>query len=379
VKPISAGFLRSLSGSHRSLARIRVVTQFQTGTNPTGPFIDTLDGTVTLDASDQQSAAVRSSADVTVDGTKQWPIFAGSLLAPYGNELFIERGIEFSDDTVEYTKLGYFRIQAPDQSGLSYNPIRVTCVDRMQAIIDGKLIAPVQFLPGASVSFIMTTLITDIYPAAVIEFDTPTTAALAITRSLIADGDRFKFLDDLITSLGKIWYWDYRGVLVVKSPPTPTNISYEVNHGVNGTLVDFSRALTRENTFNAVVASGEAADTGTPVRAVAIDASPSSPTYFFGKFGKVPMFYSNPAIITTQQAQSAALALLNRYIGLPYTINFGTIVNPALEPFDAVRVKYSHQEAQEDHVLSTVTIPLLSANSMTAKTREQRLVLAKVL
>lgn len=375
MKPISAGFLRSLSGSHTMLARARVCTTFQSGIDPAGTFMDVVDGTVTLDASDQKSAAVRATLDITVSGVRQWPVFASSLLAPYGNEFFAERGIQFSDDTVEYVKLGYFRIQAPDQTGLTDNPIRVTCVDRFQGIIDAKLLTPRQFLPGASLSFIVSSLINEIYPTATIEFD-DATGSQVTTRSLIADGERFAFLDDLIMSFGKIWYWDRRGVLVIKTPPSATNVVYQVDHGVNGVLVDFQRSLTREGTFNCVVASGEATDTLTPVRGVAIDNDPASPTYFYGRFGQVPTFYSSPTLFTQAQCIAAAIQILNRQLGLPYTINFGTIVNPALEPYDAVGVKYSHNEADQTHVLSTVTIPLGNASPLTAKTREQRLVLA---
>ncbi len=370
--------MRSLSGSHRVLTRARVCTSFQTGTSPIGTFIDLIDGQVSLSAQGDKSAAIRATADITVNGIRQWPITVPSLLAPYGNEIFLERGIEFSDDTVEYTKLGYFRIQAPDQSGLSDSPIRIVCVDRMQAIIDGKLLSPRQFLAGATYNSVVTNLVTEIYPNATIEFD-DATGTQTLARSIIIDSDRFAALDDLITSLGKIWYWDYRGVLVIKTPPATTNIVYEVDHGVNGVLVTFARSLTREGVFNVVVATGEGADTNAPVRGVAIDNNVNSPTYFYGRFGQVPTFYSSPLLATTAQCNAAAVTLLNRSLGLPYTVNFGTIVNPALEPYDTVRVKFSHNEASQIHVLDTVDIPLTQGGAVNAKTREQHLVLAQAL
>lgn len=372
MKPISDAYLRSLSGAHKMLVRARVCSSFQTGTNPVGSFQPVLDGVVTFDA----KAATRGTADVTLEGTKRWPIFASSDLAPYGNELYLERGIEFSDASVEYVKLGYFRIQGPDQEGLSDSPIRVTCVDRMQAIVDGRLLTPRQFVTGTTLEFIVSALITEIYPTATIEWD-DASLLLTTTRSLICEEDRFGFLNDLVTSLGKVWYWDHRGVLVIKNAPLPTSAPvYSINHGVNGVLVTFARSLTREGSYNAWVATGEGGDTNTPVRGVAIDGNPASPTYFYGRFGQIPGFYSSPFLTTNAQCQAAAQSLLNQQLGLPYTIRFGTIVNPALEPYDVVNVKYSHREAQETHVLDTVNIPLLESGVVDATTREQRVVLA---
>lgn len=374
MKPVSDAFLRSMSGSHPFLTRATVCSSFQTGTSPTGVPVSVIDGSVTFDA----TAATWGTADVTVDGTRSWPISTDSPLAPYGNELYLERGIQFSDALVEYVKLGYFRIQGPDQDGLSNSPIRLALVDRMQAIIDARLLAPRQFQTGVTLGSIVTSLVTEIYPAATIQWD-DTSDQLVTTRSIICEEDRYGFLNDLITSRGKVWYWDGRGILVIKTPPSATNVVYDVFHGVNGVLATFARSLSRNDTFNAVVASGEGGDTNTPVRGVAIDGNPGSPTYFYGRFGQVPMFYSSPFLTTNAQCTDAAEQLLNRQLGLPYTISFGTIVNPALEPYDAISIKYSHDEAEQTHVLDTVTVPLLGGDVLTAKTRVQRVTLAQAI
>jgi Domain of unknown function (DUF5047) len=358
------------------LARATLCTTFQTGTSPTGTVLSVIGGSVALDG----KAFVRSTLDITVDGTRNWPIFISSPLAPYGNEIFIERGIEYSDGLVEYVKLGYHRIQAPEQSTIpsSDSPIRIVATDRMQAIIEGRLLAPRQFLVGTTYGSVVASLINEIYPAAVIEWDDATNTQ-TLTRSVIIEEDRYAFINDLVTSLGKIWYWDYRGVLVVKNTPSATSVNYTVNHGTNGTLSSFARTLTREGAYNAVVVAGEGPDTQAPVRGVAIDNNSSSPTYFYGRFGQVPRFYTSQFLTTTTQCQTAALALLNQQLGLPYTLNFGDIVNPALEPYDVVEVKFSHNEAEETHILDTVDIPLTQDAAQSATTREQRVVLAVTL
>ena len=360
-----------MSGSHRMLMRARVCEMFQTGTNPVGTFVPVIGGAATLDG----KAAIRSTVDITVSSIRSWPIFQNDLYAPYGNEIYVERGIEYSEASVEYVGLGYHRIQAPDQEILSDNPIRIVAVDRMQGIVDARLLAPRQFIAGTTFGSIVSNLVLEIYPTATIQWDDASDQSTLI-RSVIVEEDRYGFLNDAITSRGKIWYWDHRGILVIKNIPSTTAVVYTVKHEAGGNLITMRRALTREGTFNAVVASGEAPDTNAPTRGVAIDNDPSSPTYFYGRFGQVPRFYSSPFLSSNAQCVASAQSLLNRELGLPYTIDFGTVVNPALEPFDVVGIKYSYYEAPQIHILDTVTIPFTEGEMLSATTREQHITLA---
>ena len=92
MKPVSSRFLAALRGSHTSRYRVRVLTTFQTGTDPSGTEVDIVTGSVTLDG----TANERASLDLTLDSQagQQWPANQFGALAPFGNELFIERGIE---------------------------------------------------------------------------------------------------------------------------------------------------------------------------------------------------------------------------------------------------------------------------------------------
>ena len=372
MRAVSAAFLRTLRGSHTMAARCQVLTTFQTGTQPTGGTeVDIMAGQVVADA----TADVRSTLDLTTDGTGMWPRYVDSLLAPYGNEIFAERGIAFGNGTVEYVSLGYFRIEAPSQDDPPDGPIRIVAKDRMQAIIDARLTTPVQFLATDTYGAVVTQLITEVYPTATIEWDDATDTA-TLDRSLITDEARFEFLDDLVQSLGKIWYWDYRGVLVITDQPNPSDPVWDVNAGAGGVLVSASRSLSREGVYNAVVALGESVSAdAAPVRAIAIDGNPASPTYYYGRFGPVPRFYSSPFITSTAQAEAAAASLLSAQLGLPYAVDFAAIPNPALEPYDPVRIWYGGNASTEVHVLESVTVPLTEQDPVTAKTREQTTVL----
>src|SRR5690606_37876158 len=182
-------------------------------------------------------------------------------------------------------------------------------------------------------------------------------------RTVLIEEDRHGGLKDLVESVGKVCWWDHRGVLVIRTPPDPAVPVWDIAHGRDGVLVSMARELSREGVYNAAVARGEAAD-------------PASPTYWHGPFGKVPRFYASPLITDVAQAASAAASLLKRSLGLPYSVNFGTIVNPALEPLDPIRITYPGRA--ERHVVETLTIPLTAGAAMTGTTREQTLTIIGV-
>lgn len=374
MRPVSSAWESTLRGTHKMLVRARVCETFQTGTDPTGALLTVLDGAVAVNG----TQAVRSTLDLTVaslfdDGRSAFPAPGGQLLlAPYGNEIYVERGVSYGDDLSEYVGLGYFRISDDDEQDAPTGPIRLTGADRMAAIVEGRLEQPVQFIAGTTLGSIVTQLVTDIYPDAVIEWDDDTDTE-TLTRSVITEQDRYGFLDELITAHGKIWYWDHRGVLVIKDLPENGAPVYVVDYGRHGVLCDLNRHISRTGVYNAVVATGEAGDTQAPVLGIARNLDPDSPTYYLGRFGKVPQFFSSPLLETDDQAQQAAETLLRKQIGLPYNLGFGTIPNPALEPYDTVRVRY--QERAEDHVLQSFTVPLSEGAKMTATTKEQTVVL----
>ena len=89
----------------------------------------------------------------------------------------------------------------------------------------------------------------------------------------------------------------------------------------------------------------------------------------------MPRFYSSPFLTTTAQAAAAAGTLLRRQLGLPYVVQLGTVSNPALEPFDPVRIRPGPSDGPEIHVLERITIPLTEATAMTADTKQQTVIL----
>ncbi|WP_033288246.1 DUF5047 domain-containing protein [Amycolatopsis jejuensis] len=372
MRPVTPRFLDAVRDSHGMAARARVVAPGLTGTNP-GPLdakgnpvneVPIIAGDVKLDA----TADVRGSLDLTTPA--DWPDSTTDLLTPYGNELFVERGIAYGDGSIEWVSQGYFRIYDVDQDEAPDGVLRISGKDRMAGITDARPVAPRSFPAGASVGSVFDDLVGEVYPDAVIAYDFNAAATL-FPDNHVMDDDRYKFLKDIADSFGKVMYWDYAGVLQVRTAPSPDKPVFDVTHGHGGVLVKLSRSLSRESIYNAVVATGEAPGENQPVRAVAYDLNPDSPTYWNGPFGKVPTFYSSTFITTTDQAATAARAKLERVIGLPYNVNFQAVPNVALEPLDPVRVSYSDSKPPESHVIDTLTIPLDAGSGMSATTRKQ--------
>lgn len=350
----------------------RVVTPGQTGVTPDGVVLDVVGGDVQLDA----TAEVRSTLDLTMVGSGRWPTRASDPLAPYGNEIHVRRGIRYGNGVTEWVSLGYHRIESPSQDEAPDGPIRVAARDRMAGIIDARLTTARQFPATAMLGEVVDELVQEVYPTAVIEWD-DLTSTDALGRAVLCEQERYEFLNELITARGKVWYWDHRGHLVIRDPLPPSSPVFTVNSGAEGVLVSLSREISREGVYNAVIASGEGADTTTPARAVVVDYNPLSPTYWDGAFGKVPRFYVSPMITTDLHAQAAAKSLLVQSLGLPYSVDFTVVPNPALEPGDPVRVVYPGRS--EVHVIEQITVPLTANAAMAAATREQTLITLGVL
>lgn len=372
MRAVSASFLSSIRGSHDAVFRARVCTTFQVGTDPAGVEISVLGGNVKSSA----SADIRSTLELTT--SEAWPRLPSDLITPYGNEIYVERGIAYGNGRTEWVGLGYFRIETPEQDEVPDGVITLSGSDRMAGIRDARFLAPRQFPALMARGDMVNLLIREVYPDALVVWDDEVLAAGSIGRTIITEDDRLGCLQDLLTSVASVGYFDHRGVFVVKPAPTVTGAPvFDVDAGTGGVLVSMSRSLTREGIYNVVVATGEAGDTAAPARGVVANLDPRSATYYYGRFGPVPMFYSSPFLTTNAQAVQAAKALLRRQLGLPYQVDLTAIPNPALEPGDVVRVRYPRRSRSrslltEPHLLDEVTIPLDAASPVALKTRLQQ-------
>lgn len=368
----SAAFIASLvSGSHRAVIEARVLTEYQSGDDPDGETIPPLGGRIDYDA----TADVWATGNLTTAGfdeadwSPRFPRRADQLLAPYGNEVFLRRGIDTGDEVL-FVPLGYFRIDGARESPTSDAPITLALTDRMQGLRDAQLISPRQYSATSTIAAVVYDLTIDVYPDIVVIWDDDT-EQLPLDRSLVVERNRYAALRDIADAHGKVMYFDSFGYLRFEGPPDPTDPDWELAAGENGVLIDSDREVSRDGICNAVVATGQGAGSAA-IRAVAVDIGPDSPTRYGGRFGKKPDFYTSSLITDSSQALAAATARLRRYIGATYSASFGTIPNPAARPFQVARIGQKNGD-RELHMLETLTIPLDTKAKMTGTTREQTL------
>lgn len=373
VANVSEALVRTLSGSHRAVFEARVLDSFQTGDDPSGTEIAILSGDVILDGTAEIRGTLQLDTPGTLgqDGPLAFPRGRNQLLAPYGNEIFVRRGVDLGGEILWFP-LGYYRINVPEQPDADDGPIRISGSDRMATIVDSRLLEPRVFEPGDTVADVFAELVGEIYPDFTVAFDDDS-GLVTLGRQLVIEESRYQGLYDLVTGLGKIFYWDRSGVLQVTAAPDPEQIVWEVNAGLMGVQTNAARRISREGVPNAVVVTGEGPDENIPIRAVAVDSNPNSPTHFSGRFGRIPRFFHSPILTVQGAAEKAAVGMLQRAIGLPYNVDLASVVNPALDPFQAIRVRYKNGD-RDKHLVETVTIPLEAATGMRIGTREQTLV-----
>lgn len=361
MRPVSDAFLEAVVGPHRLATRATLLT----GTDEIE--LDVLDGSVTRDS----TAASRGIFDLSLPyDVDLVPTSSSSPLAPYGNEIKLERGVTFTDGTTEYVPFGYFRIEDVSVSeDAEAQPIRVSGVDRSAFIIDAVFEEPYSVASGTNVATAILAIVQDVYPDVDYDFATVSTTLPA----LLADtaSDRWDFCQGLAEAAAMSLYFDRDGVLRLTPAPTGgDSFVYTVTEGDGGILLGAERNFQREGTFNRVIVTGEnATATGDVPRGVATDDDPTSPTYYYGRFGRVPYFYSSEYVTDSDQAASVAEVILAKQKGIARSVSFQTIVNVALEPGDSIRILRTSSSFDEIHILDAVTYPLGPSEPMTASTR----------
>lgn len=363
MKNATAEFAAAISKSHRLATLVEVLSDGE----PISEVTEAIRGTVSLDA----TAATRGRLDIALvdDGTLGLvPTNAQADLAPYGNELRVSRGIQYPDDTIELVRLGVFRIDdvnVTDQAtGME---LVIAGLDRSARIIDARIEEPEQVDAGSNYTDAIRVVLQAAWPSIPMNF----TETTRTTPQLILEegGDRWAFVLEMAKSIGMALYFDGDGVCVLEPATSGQEPVATLAEGDDGVLIQDARRWTRQGAFNRVIATGENTGETAPARGVATDDDPSSPTYYYGPFGRVPRFYASPFITTDDQAEDAAQALLSRELGTTQQVEFGTLVDPRLEPDDVVRITRARSGLDEVNVIDAVTIPLEATGVMTGRTR----------
>lgn len=321
-------------------------------------------GEVILD----RSAAIRGRCKVDLAEPARIPNGPGDPLSPFGYELRVRRGITYADGTVELMPLGIFgieRSQVADTNLVS----RIDGLDRAQRVADARLEDDYPIAAGTNVGTAIRTLLTAAFPALTFSFasTTFTTPQLVLT----AQSDPWAKGLDLARSVGYELFLDGDGVCVFRpEPSTSATPTWVVAEGAGGVMLSAAVSLDRGPAYNKVIATSTNTATAAAYTGSAVDDDPSSPTYYYGPFGKKPRFYSSPLLASTAQCTAAAAGILAGNIGVAKAISFGAVPNPAVEPGDTILVTRTTLGVDEVHILDRLTVPLTAAREMVGDTRQ---------
>lgn len=358
-----AMFADLVSGSHSARFSALAPTSWQTGTDPVGEPLQVTGGNVKFDA----TADIWASGGLSL--IAPWPGPTNELITVFGGEVFLARGVDIGSGGTAWSALGYFRVTSTRQEDAARGVIGLTLDDRMATIIESELISPRVYEPGTTVQAMVEDLVLDVYPQAVITFDSGT-GATVLGRQVTVEENRYDGLRDLADSLGQLVFFDEAGILRFADVPDTETPVWTIRAGKRGAMVNAARDLTRIGVYNAVVVRGEGMDNIPPVQAVAYDASPTSPTRWGGPFGSIPRRFASPFITTYSGARSAAAAMLRRSLGAPYNVTVDVVPNPALRPYMPIRTVYD-DGTRETHIIDKFDLPFDTTNPARIETREQ--------
>lgn len=355
-------FFASVSTDHRAVVEVQVWYRGeQIGT------VQPLGGSVSVDRGRDTRRQLGGVSFADPDRLLV-PTDPTSLLAPYGQQLRVFRGVRTPSGDV-LAPLGVFRIlktnaEAPsgvvgvEADDLSYvvrrnrwtSPWKVEAVDAADAVAD---------------------ILTDRFPEVETNFDaTGYTVGVGWLESG-PESDPWRDAQEIARAAGYELAFGPDGVARLYPPASPDQVA-SATYGPGTVILTASREIDATETYNGVYAYGEGSAITTPVYAEAWDEDPASPTYRYGPFGEVPRFFSSPFITTEEQAASAAESLLAQVTGSAESVQWTQIVNPAHDVDDVIDFTVDQLHLSARLVLDTLDIPLLATDPMSATARVRR-------
>lgn len=361
MRTVSAAFLDAVRSDHKSVSRVDVLSY--------GTLLASLPvsaGSVTLD----RTASIRGRCDLTIADLV--PTTADALLAPYGNEVAIFRGVEYGDGTQELIQLGIFGIDSAEsiEPGRS---VHVVGQDRAEAISRARLEVPYKQAAGVNYATAIQAFLAGRISWAPFQLTFPNyVTPLVVVQE---QADPWQTAQGWAQAYGHELYFDGDGTCVSRAEPDIGHgpIVFDIDEGVGGVLVDAATNWDRSGMYNRVIATGSNPASSAIYRGVATDVDPSSPTVYGGKFGRVPYFFDSPLISSAAMAQASADSLLRRVTGMSQAVKFDSVVLPFLEPGDIINVLRSTLPINDSpHLIETLTIPLGADGRMSGTTRTRR-------
>jgi len=354
-------FDQIVSESHRMVARADVIFNgevIEENLPITGGKVDY----------DRTAARLARLSGLTVADPTRLPSSTGDRLAPYGYELQLWRGVAAGEGSL-LVPLGVFPIQTSLMDGITLGT-SITAEDRSRRVSDARFEDTYQVTAGTNYGTAIIDLISDGVPGLTFLF--PSVSFTTPLLTFTSDLDRWtQGAAKMARDIGMEVVFDGLGRCLLRPEPTFAGTPvFTVSEGSNLTAVDLLQ--DRGPAFNKVIAVSSNASLDEQFRGEAFDNDSSSPTYFFGPFGRKQRFYPSPFIGSTAQAESAASAILASNIGVARTLSASMVANPRPEPADVIAMKREVLGIDSLHIIDGQSVGLSPGEDMPLTVRSQQ-------
>lgn len=378
--PASDEFKAALRSSHVALTRAVVLEPQSDNTYSEGETLAVASGNLNIDGTRniwrQGSFVLAPASPFLLDPLDQ---IDGST------RLRIDRGIRMFNGLEEWVTIATLQVQQASRS-LDEGTLRVDAYDLGSSVqdYDVKVWNPtadsVVSLLGKTAGTELTNVEAIQYLVAEAQWDTPIwtidddvdTEAIPPVGTTFT-GNRWTAINNLAKAIGCIVNAEYDGTWRIRQNDTAPAVMSVVEGTPDGVLVERTLKQSRREMFNGVTVTWETPTTSGTV--FVVDSDPNSTTYWDGPWGRRTAPAQRLDTVTTEeQAIDAAYALLEQYRGRQSQIDFRSVHNPLLEPFDIVSVNQYEPSGRtagvtEDHVMDAIQYPLMGGE-MSGETRQ---------
>lgn len=304
---------------------------------------------------------VTRAADFTLSADL-YPDDPDDPLSPEFAVAHIYAGIGYGDGTEEVFQV--FKGRITDVARANSGEVSFQCDDLAADVIGFRFEQPRTTTAGMTVAEIQA-LILEALPQAT--FGTNDVVDQA-TPQLTWDEDRGSALDDLANALGARWYALGNGDFVVRVfNYEPGPVAQTLFDGPQGLLNRATVSRSRQGVANSIVVVSERTDGSAPVRVPTRDISPSSPTFFGGRFGRVSQIIKVQTPLNATQAQVFGQTQLAASTALTSQWDINITPDHSLEPGDTVDLR--HRGLLATQLIDSINYPLDATTDMRITTR----------
>jgi hypothetical protein len=380
VYPVSEKFARYITGDHERTTRIWSL--LETDATPVDISAWFEGGSIT-----QARQEIRRSGTLTFvdDGSRDAiPNSKDHPLAPYGQELFVEHGVVYPDDTEELVPQGVFRIT---NVKIRYPFVTCTINDRAWTVDGNKLEEALTIASGRAYTDAIGEILQTAYPDIVLHV----VDIGHLTPTLVLDAFSGPMAECLkmATAIGYQLYFDRLGEGRLEPDPDNSEADPVVRYRDGSdvflprsdedwfNLATYDQELEWDTTdaVNAINAIGENTDNASQFSAWAYDLDPTSPTRWGGRFGRRPLQWVSEKITSSEMAEAAATTELQKRSGISEGLRVPSMPHPGLDVNDPMLVVRHELGINQIHVADAVPLPLRASGDQVIETRRRRVVL----